>query len=383
LGLFVNYRTLDFEDATRENENSINSRLLYDQRFAKDIIQLNTTYETNSGTQPQQEFTFVAVDEEQGTHTWNDYNDDGIQQLEEFEIAQFQDEADFIRLLLPNQIFIRTHQNRLSAQLTLNPQQWNGQKGTKKLLSRFYNLTNYSIDRRILREGQSFSINPFQSGENELSLALSFRSALSFNRGKQNYSTTYSYLINQSTNLLSTGLQSADIESHQINFLHKIKKSWVFNFQGITGSNSSNSENFPTRNFELTTSSLNPRISYLFSKQSRVSLFYTYQQKENELSGLESLQQNSFGMAFAVADVEKLSLTGELNYIDNRFRGSAFSPVAFQILEGLQPGTNFTWSLIAQKRITKFLDLNVSYFGRNSDGSSTIHTGNVQLKAFF
>ena len=383
LGLFVNYRTLDFEEATRESENSLNSRLLYDQRFAKDIIQLNTIFETNSGTQPQQEFTFVAIEEGQGTHTWNDYNSDGIQQLEEFEIAQFQDEADFIRVLLPNQIFIRTHQNRLSSQLTLNPQQWNGQKGVKKFLSRFYNLTNYSIDRRILRDGQSFSINPFESDDNELSLALSFRNALSFNRGKQHFSTTYSYLINESTNLLSTGLQSADLQSHQINFLHKIKKSWVFNFQGITGSNSSSSENFPSRNFELVTTSANPRISYLFSKQSRLSFLYTYQNSENKLSGLESLQQNSFGMAFAVADVQKISLTGEFNYIDNRFRGSAFSPVAYQILEGLQPGTNFTWNLIAQKRITKFLDLNLSYFGRKSDGSSTIHTGNVQLKAFF
>ena len=383
LGVFINYRTLDFEEASQETENSLNSRLLYDQRFAKDIISLNTIFETNSGTQPQQEFTFVAIDEGQGTHTWNDYNSDGIQQLEEFEISQFQDEADFIRVLLPNQIFIRTHQNRLSSQLTLNPSQWNGQKSLKKLLSRFYNLTNYSIDRRILRDGQSFSINPFESDENELSLGLSFRNALSFNRGKQFYTTTYSYLINQSTNLLSTGLQSADLESHQINFLHKIKKSWVFNFRGIASNSLNTSENFPSRNFELNTASLNPEIFFLFSKQSRLSFSYTYQNKENRLSGLESLQQSNFGMTFAIADVEKLSLNGGLNVIDNRFRGSAFSPVAFQILEGLQPGTNFTWNLIAQKRITKFLDLNVSYFGRKSDGSSTIHTGNVQLKAFF
>lgn len=383
LGIFINYRKLDFEEANRETENSLNSRLLYDQRFAQNAIQLNTTFETNSGTQPQQEFTFVAVDEGQGTHTWNDYNNDGIQQLEEFEIAQFQDEADFIRVLLPNQIFIRTHQNRLSSQLTLNPQQWSGQKGLKKMLSRFYNLTNYSIDRRILRDGQEFSINPFASSDNTLSLALNFRNALSFNRGKQRYTTTYSYLRNESTNLLSTGLQSANLESHQLNFLHKIKKSWVFNFKGITSNALSTAENFPSRNFKLATTSANPKVSYLFSKQSRLSLFYTYQTKENQLSGLESLQQNSFGMAFALADVEKVSLTGEINYIDNRFRGSAFSPVAYQILEGLQPGTNFTWNLIAQKRVTKFLDLNVSYFGRKSDGSSTIHTGNVQLKAFF
>ena len=383
LGVFINYRTLDFKEEDRTQENSLNSRLLYDQRFAKDMIQLNTTFETNSGTQPRQEFTFVAVDEGQGTHTWNDYNEDGVQQLEEFEIAQFQDEADFIRVLLPNQVFIRTHQNRLSSQLTLNPQQWNGQKGIKKFLSRFYSLTNYSIDRRVQRDGQDFTINPFEATNNELSLALNFRNALSFNRGKQRYTTTYSYLINESTNLLSTGLQAVNLESHQLNFLHKIKQRWVFNFRAVTSTSQSNAENFPSRNFELSTTSANPRISYLFSKQSRLSLFYTYQGKENRLSGLEALQQNSFGMAFALADVEKVSLTGEVNYIDNRFRGSAFSPVAYQILEGLQPGTNFTWNVIAQKRITKFLDLNLSYFGRKSDGSSTIHTGNVQLKAFF
>ena len=53
------------------------------------------------------------------------------------------------------------------------------------------------------------------------------------------------------------------------------------------------------------------------------------------------------------------------------------------MLEGLQPGKNFTWSFIAQKRLTKFLDLNVTYFGRKTPTSKTIHTGNIQLKAYF
>lgn len=383
LSLFINYRTLAFEDASIETQNSLNSRLLYDQRFAKDIIRLNTVFETNSGTQPQQEFTFVAVDEGQGTHTWNDYNNDGVQQLEEFEISQFQDEADFIRVLLPNQVFLQTHQNKLSSQLTINPQQWNGSKGLKKFLSRFYNQTNYSIDRRSLREGERFTINPFETDENEIGLGLNFRNALTFNRGKQTYTTTYNYISNKSTNLLSTGLQDNELESHQINFLHKIKESWLFNFKGEIGTTESVAENFPSRNFSIDNATVNPKISYLISKTSRVSLFYTYQDKENTNGGLEALQQNNFGTSFAIADGEKLSLMGEFNYIDNQFDGSAFSPVAYQILEGLQPGTNFTWNLIAQKRLTKFLDVNISYFGRKSEDSRTIHTGSIQLKALF
>lgn len=383
LSLFINYRSLSFEDTSIETQNSLNSRLLYDQRFAKDIIRLNTVFETNSGTQPQQEFTFVAVDEGQGTHTWNDFNGDGIQQLEEFDIAQFQDQADFIRVLLPNQLFLQTHQNKLSSQLTLNPQQWSNSTGFRKLLSHFYNQTSYSIDRRALREGQRFTINPFEEDENEIGLGLNLRNSLTFNRGKQHYTTTYSYLSNKSTNLLSTGLQDNELESHQLNFLHKIQESWLFNFKGDIGTTISIAENFPSRNFNINNATINPKISYLFSKTSRVSVFYTFQDKDNTEGGLEALQQNNFGISFAIADKEKLSLMGEFNYIDNQFDGSAFSPVSYQILEGLQPGTNFTWNLIAQKRLTKFLDLNVSYFGRKSEDSRTIHTGNIQLKALF
>lgn len=382
LTLFANYRNLTFSDQ-RDDENSLNSRLLYNQRFANGIVSWNAVFETNSGTQPQQEFTFVEVDEGQGTHTWNDYSGDGIQQLEEFEIAQFIDEADFVRVLLPNQVFIRTHQNNFSQQLTLNPSQWSGQKGFKKLLSRLYNQTSYILDRRVLRGNNDFSLNPFNEDRNEIGANISFRNTLFFNRGQQRYTTSYTYLNNTTKNLLSQGLQEGDLESHQLNFLHNVKKDWLFNITAELGFNRNETENFPQRNFDIENLGFNPQVSYLFGKQSRVSLFYEFQEKENVISGLETLDQQNVGFAFALSDFEKVSLTGEVRYIDNNFTGSAFSPVAYQLLEGLQPGTNFTWNVVAQKRITKFLDLNISYFGRKSDGSETIHTGNVQIKAFF
>ena len=98
---------------------------------------------------------------------------------------------------------------------------------------------------------------------------------------------------------------------------------------------------------------------------------------------MELLEQQKIEVSFAYNNVQKISISGEFNYIDNAFKGSAFSPVAYTMLEGLQPGTNFTWNLLFQKRITKFLDVNLSYFGRKSESSSTIHTGSIQLRAYF
>ncbi|WP_313791246.1 hypothetical protein [Lacinutrix neustonica] len=74
---------------------------------------------------------------------------------------------------------------------------------------------------------------------------------------------------------------------------------------------------------------------------------------------------------------------GEFNVFSNTFEGNANSPVGYQMLEGLQRGKNFTWSFLAQQKITKFLDLNLTYYGRKTETSKTIHTGNVQLKAYF
>jgi hypothetical protein len=126
-----------------------------------------------------------------------------------------------------------------------------------------------------------------------------------------------------------------------------------------------------------------PKVSYLLNQQTRFDVFYEFLNKENLLGERELLNQQKLGTSFAYNNTEKISINGEFNYISNDFKGSAFSPVAYQLLEGLQPGTNFTWRLLFQKRITKFLDVNLTYFGRKSETSRAVHTGSVQLRAFF
>ena len=71
----------------------------------------------DSGRLPQQDFTYVAVEPGQGSFVWFDYNNNVIQS-EEFEVAQFQDQATYIRVLTQSS-FIRTHQNRSSQSLLL------------------------------------------------------------------------------------------------------------------------------------------------------------------------------------------------------------------------------------------------------------------------
>jgi hypothetical protein len=384
LSVFVNYRNLKYEDQTRGNEPSLNSRVLYNDRFFNQLIQTTTAYETTSGKIAQQEFTYLEVEPGQGVYAWNDYNGNGVQELQEFEIAPFPDQAKYVRVFLPNQIFVKTHQNKFSESVTLNPNQWQNEGGFKQFLSHFYNQTSYLIDRKTKRESDNFDLNPFSNArENLLGLSTSYRNSFFYNRGKQKHSVTYTYLNNRAKNLLSIGSQESKNSSHQLQYSHLYKKFWLFDFSGKTIKTIAVVENYASRDYTIDAYQLAPKISYLFSQNASWDLFYEYQDKKNKIGDMETLKQTRLGTSFTYASSKKLTMNGEFSLYENTFDGNALSPVAFQMLEGLQPGQNMTWRLLIQKNLTDYLDININYQGRKSETSQTIHNGNIQLRAYF
>lgn len=336
LSIYANYRILDYVDNSRKKESSLNSRIVYTDRFFNQLVQTTTVYETNSGSIPQQEFTYLEVPVGQGVYTWNDYNNNGIQELQEFEVSPFIDQAKFIRVFLPNRIYLKTHQNKFSQSITLNPNQWQNELGLKKLLSYFYNQTAFIIDRKNRNDGDNFELNPFSNAiENVLGLNSSLRNSLFYNRGKQNHSTTYTYLENKTKNLLSIGSQQATNSSHKLQYSHLLRKSWLFGFFTKTIRTAIESENFVEKNYEITGYQLAPKISYLFSKNTSWDVFYELQNKKNQIGSYEQLVQNRFGTSFSYSSDKKFTMNGEVSFYQNKFDGNEFSSVGFQMLEGL------------------------------------------------
>ncbi|WPR72034.1 hypothetical protein SLW70_02550 [Flavobacterium sp. NG2] len=384
LSVYANYRVLEYVNATKRKESTLNSRVVFNDRFFNQLIQSSSAYETNSGTLPQQEFTFLEVADGQGVYMWNDYNNNGIQELQEFEVAPFVDQAKYIQVFLPNLVYIKTHQTKFSQSVILNPNQWQNKTGFQKWASFFYNQTSFLINRKTKNEGDNFDLNPFTNSKNNvLGLSSSFRNTLFYNRGKQDHSVTYTYLENKAKNLLSNGTQESDNSSHQFQYTHLYRKSWLFNSSINTISTKVSSENYPLKNYTISGYQLSPKISYIFSKNTSWDLFYELQSKKNQIGNSESLLQNRFGTSLSYSGKKNFTFNGEVSFYQNKFDGDAFSSVGFQMLEGLQTGQNIVWKLLLQKNITQFLDINFNYLGRKSETTKTIHTGNIQLRAYF
>lgn len=384
LSFYINHRTVDYTFQKPDKERTLNARVAYNDQFFKGFIQSNTAYETSSGTIPQQEFTYLEVEPGQGVYRWIDYNNNGIQELEEFEVAPFPDQAIYVRLYLPNQVFVQTHQNKFSQSINLSPTQWQNSRGIKKTLSHFHNQTSYLVDRNEFKTTNKINFNPFNKDDDNLAgLNQSFRNSLFFNRGKQKHSITYTYLNSRSKNLLSYGSQENTLSSQQLLYNHLIKKSWLVALNSKISNQETHSENYDSKNYELEIYSIEPKISYLFTQNTSLDFFYEFQQKENIISKAELLKQHRLGMSFQYNSKQKMSINGELAFYENLFLGNSYSPVAYQMLEGLQAGKNLTWRLMLQKNLTEYLDLSINYQGRSNEETNTIHTGSIQLRAFF
>jgi hypothetical protein len=133
-------------------------------------------------------------------------------------------------VFLPNQIFIKTHQNKFSQSLTLNLIQWQNATGFKKLLSHFYNPNIIFNRKKNKRTGDNFDLNPFsKSDENLFGLNTSFRNSLFYNRGKQKHSVTHTfYRIDKNATFSRFTRKFIGYTSNTIHSFDE--KTWLFSF---------------------------------------------------------------------------------------------------------------------------------------------------------
>ena len=385
LNIYINQNNLNSISQNRE-EKFLNTKLIYNQKLFKNSFDSNLFFETNSGNLPQQEFTFLEVEPGLGTYKWIDINGNNIQELEEFEIAVFEDEGRYIRVLLPNQIFIRTYQNKLNYSLNVNFLKLKKSKlGFNKFLSKVSNQFQYTLDKKTnLDLNPKIEINPFVIDENSLlAYNYSLKNVFYINRSKQNFSLAFTFLENKSKNNFSFGSTKSSSTMRKLNLIHKIDETYLIEVIGNNQKKSNWSENFQDKNYEIEDYNINPKLTYLSGKNNRINFIYKLSRIDNSIGDQESLKQQKLGVSLFLNQKERTGFISDFNYFKNEFNGNINSVISYIMMNGLQRGENYTWSFKFQRKLSKLLDINFVYMGRKSNGIRTIHNGSIQLKAIF
>ena len=386
------YRVLDIKDTTliaKNTDKSLVNRIEYSVRLLKGSINLSTFYELGSGLEVKKEYSFIEVAPGQGSYTWKDYNDNGIKELNEFEISVFTDQAKYVKVFTPTNEFVKTFNNQFNQLVNLNaPAKWGTQKKTwKKLVSRFSNQTAYRIDRKTADSNLEDSFNPFNNLKFDstlVSLNSNLRSTFYFNRLDPKFGLDYTYQEPRNRQLLTNGFESRSNKSNAIRFRYNITRIFQLSAEALQGLKTNKSEYFNTRDFNINYTELEPKFTYQPNVSFKLILSFKYVEKVNNYNDSNNVVlNNNYGAELRFNEAGKGSFSAKVNYIKINYNSNANTPVAFEMLDGLVPGNNVTWNIGYQRTLANNMQEKFNYDGRKTEGNKTIHTGGVTVRAFF
>jgi hypothetical protein len=383
------YRRLEVLDTNLiadKEENTITGRLDYTLRLFKGAISSSTFYEAGSGLEPKREYSYLKVANGQGIYNWEDYNNNGIAELDEFEIAQFQDQASYIRVYTPGSDYLKTYTNEFSQVINVRPETiWRSKSGIRKVLAKFSNSLAYQVNQKSTDDMLEHSLNPFYSSNADttvINLNQNVRNTLSFNRISSKFGVDYIFQKSSSKVLLSNGFDNREKQISGVRLRWNFISDFIIQNYFEWGSKEYISEYFSAKNYDILQRMNEAKLQYEPGFQAKVELNYTYTEKSNQLSSEESFS-NDLGLEVNYSIVNKGNVLAKANYLNIKYNSDSNTSIAYEMLQGLKPGNNATWNLTFQRKLAGFVEMNLIYNGRWSEGFSAIHTGSIQLRAFF
>jgi len=389
LSLMLHKRTLTFSDNLQTSqEPNMGGRFSYFSRWFNGMVVSNLFYEAGSGVERKREYIFMAVPAGQGIFSWIDYNGNGIQELDEFELAKFPDQANFIRVFIPTDQFTKVFSTAYTHTITVEPAlAWGTNGGLKGLLSRFSNQASIRIDKKNLGALSPGNLNPFGFNLADPSLvALNtiFRNTLFFNRSHGTLSMDLTWIDNRTKAFLSNGFENRALSSLLFRARFNLNPEIALSLQAKIDETYNHSEFFLLRNFLVRSNQAGPEVSYQFENRLRISLSYNLVEKENKagIAG-EKAQITRLGSEISYSIPARGRLTGRFQLAEIQFPFNRNTPVAFEMLEGLNPGSNSLWTFTWQQNLNAWLQIDLTYHGRKSVGASAVHTGSMLVRALF
>lgn len=349
----------------------------------------NVLYELGTGQEQRRDFTYIEVPAGQGEFAWFDYNSDGVQQLNEFEVAQFRDQARFLKVLVPTNDFIKTTYTTLNYNFTLNPKAaWDkqGVAGLKKVLTRFSIQTSLQTNRRSAATS-AIQVNPFQHGLLDsalITLNTTMGNTLSFNRYASVWGVDVASFRSTAKALLTYGFESRQTSEWNARARWMISKALNFDLTCRSGTHSLFTPSFENRNYQIDFLVTEPRLTYLNGTVFRLQGSYRYEQKKNAPQwGGQTAFSHALNLETKYNVLQNSSISGRFVVNTIAFSDITNTPIAYTLLEGLLPGNNFLWTIDLTKRVLNNVELNFQYDGRQPARAKTVHTGRASLRALF
>ena len=382
----VTYRQLlqEYGPTKGNKETTVLSRTEYTFNEYKGAVKGNVIYEIGNGQEQKKDLSYVQVDPGKGQYIWIDYNKDGIQQLNEFTIAQFQDQANFVRIFTPTNDYIKSNYTILGYNLQVLPSVAKPvNKGIMKVLRIMSLQSSLQMQTKTLYDG-TLNFNPFRSNINDTSLIqsnYSWNNTLSVNRFG-NWGIDLGRNSNLNKSLLTYGLESSELTEYSFRARISIKQKFQLEVLQKFTDKIHFTPSFNNQNYSLNGNSTEPKITYSPNPKWRLITSYQYSSmKDLAIYGGESSSSNSLNIESKFNFVQNSSVNLKFSSSNISYAGTNNTTVSYVMLNGLQPGNNYLWNIEFTKRLMNSLEISFNYEGRKTGESQTVNIGRATVRA--
>ncbi len=385
------YRKLAIQDEELTNldpSDTYLGRINQNFNLLRGVLQSTTSYEIGSGQERKIEITYLQVQPGEGTHQWTDRNGDGQVQLDEVEIAPFQDVANAVRVNVFTDDFIRTNNVTFNQSLRLEPRAvWFNKDGVRKFLSKFSTQSSLQITRKV-RDAENVSAwNPFQLDVVDTALVAtrsSVYNTLFFNRSDPKFDIQLGQSDNQNKFVQTSGFESRRQQQQFLKGRWNVTRSLSFQTSLTLATDEQGSELFENRRYFIRSLEAKPQLTFQPSNNFRTAVTWRYKSSENETGTAgENARTNDLKWEMVFNQSSATSIRSEFSLVNIAFEGEANSPVGFAFLQGLQNGKNYLWNLTLDRQVAKNIRLGITYEGRKTGGAQVVHVGRAQVGAVF
>jgi hypothetical protein len=360
----------DKERFTGQPERTWVGRLGTNWANEQQSLFLNVYYETGSGLEQRKSYIYMEVPAGQGNYVWVDYNKNGIKELNEFEVAAFGYEANYIRSALPTNDFIAIQKQKANASLQIKPK-----RGWLKPLS---NVAHFQWENQGTQgmqwEGQAKAL----TDTTVIQYLRTFRNQTIWNVNHPIWSVGLDLSSMASKNALTLGYEWKEESGMQPYVRYNIFSNMSLQ-PAISISNKRVQSDFLNgRNYRLHIQRY--QVEWLLRKgtQSQLTCTPSYVVKSGA-GEVTPMQAVHIPVQVRWNQPGDYALTAELAFHDLRWNGDASGSMAYDVLEGLVVGRNATWMLQYQTQGGK-LQWTLQYNGRQSPNRAVVHTGMLQVR---
>ena len=392
----LSYRKLEIINpllTTQKPDESLLGRFEYFINEWKGLLTGNILYEVGAGQEQKREFTFVAVPAGQGEYTWNDYNHDGIAELNEFEIALFSDQRTYIRVNTPTNQYVKANYVTFNYSFDINPRNYINMataKGFKKLLTKMSTSSSLQVNKKEISTGK-FQFNPFTKTlleDNLLTLSSFLSNSFYFNRISSKWGMDITHILSSGKSLLTYGVESRKLRNLGYKARYNLNKKITTTITLRAIKNQLNTSKFDNRNYNIVQKIAEPAISYTYGSNLRLTATYSISDKQNTIGLLQKVTNNSITTEIKYNVLSNSTINARYSFNSIKFTSpdnvpSPNSTVGYVMLEGLLPGNNYLWNLTYTKRLAGNIEVSIQYDGRKPGASRTVHIGQASVRAIF